>query len=436
MPFLYIFKKLLGVFVLKRHNYWAYPGYLLFFIMLFAPISYKPLKIVLILIVLIITLASIYKNELTMKRQIFWLTWFFTLLGLFFMLLGLYRGNPGALQVGTVHVIWPWLYYIFIQGLNNKSTLINILKIMVFSSLAIELYSLSYIFYSKGTLPSYLYLNLDLGQSIGFYSGYTEFALNSLGSLVFLLPFIFAALCTWKDESEIPINRIWLWLCLIFGSIVLLLSGRRAFMLTTAFSPFVIFIISFFLPIEKRKMVNNVLRRLMIAVGILVVIGFSYLKLSLDYDFSQFREMVYSAFDFSNTGNESAYARFAQTHALIEGWSKHPFLGAGLGAQADVIRSKEMPWSYELQYLAYLFQTGIIGFICYFSGILWIFTQGIKIVKSGSTEGIMIIPILVGLMCFLIANGSNPYLNKYDFMWVIFLPIGFINYWLTKKEGI
>jgi hypothetical protein len=31
-------------------------------------------------------------------------------------------------------------------------------------------------------------------------------------------------------------------------------------------------------------------------------------------------------------------------------------------------------------------------------------------------------------------NASNPYLEKFDYMWVVFLPIAFVNYWLLDKR--
>ncbi|PEN43548.1 hypothetical protein CN540_31255 [Bacillus toyonensis] len=422
--------------MIKKHNFFEYPGYILFFLMLFAPISYKSIKVVFIIIVLAVILISIAlkkTSRIPLHKTVLALTFFYTCIGLFFTLIGSFKGAPGAIAVSTVHVIWPWLYLLFILGLNKKKFLISMLKVMVFSTLLIELYALSYVLSMKGIIPNFLYVELDLGQNIGFYSGYTEFALNSIGSLVFLLPFTFAALCVWKSEKEIPIRRVWLWLSLILGLLVLMLSGRRAFILTTALSPFFLIILVMFFPKIRRKAISSSLRRLLVLSGFITIFGFLYLKIVMDYDFSGFQEMVYSAFDFNDHSNESSYLRLLQTHALINGWGENPFLGAGLGAKAELIRSEEQPWAYELQYLAYLFQTGLVGIISYACGLLWIFIQGIRMIRVGKIESIMITPLLVGLACFLLANASNPYLSKYDYLWVIFLPIAYINYWLINQ---
>lgn len=96
------------------------------------------------------------------------------------------------------------------------------------------------------------------------------------------------------------------------------------------------------------------------------------------------------------------------------------------------IRSVEQPWAYELFYVALLYQTGMLCFIIYMFAIMWIFWYSLRIIKSDVYMGLYLIPILVGVICFLIANATNLYLAKYDYMWIIFLPIDFINYWLLN----
>jgi hypothetical protein len=42
---------------------------------------------------------------------------------------------------------------------------------------------------------------------------------------------------------------------------------------------------------------------------------------------------------------------------------------------------------------------------------------------------------LVGFTCFLVGNATNPYLEKYDLMWVIFLPVALINHRRLERDG-
>jgi O-antigen ligase len=115
-------------------------------------------------------------------------------------------------------------------------------------------------------------------------------------------------------------------------------------------------------------------------------------------------------------------------------WSDSPWIGQGLGASASsVTRSEEQPWAYELSYVALLFQTGLLGVIIYSSAVLWIFYKGIRLVRVRPDAGQVILPLLAGLAGFLLANATNPYLSKFDYLWTIFLPVAAINAYTTGR---
>jgi hypothetical protein len=86
--------------------------------------------------------------------------------------------------------------------------------------------------------------------------------------------------------------------------------------------------------------------------------------------------------------------------------------------------------------LALLFQIGMLGFSAYAAGILWIFWSGIRIIRCGGRGSQFMLPILVGLSGLLIATVSNPYLARFDGIWVIFLPLAFINHWLLTRSRV
>jgi hypothetical protein len=39
------------------------------------------------------------------------------------------------------------------------------------------------------------------------------------------------------------------------------------------------------------------------------------------------------------------------------------------------------------------------------------------------------------VVLYLIGNATNPYLEKFDYIWVIFLPVALINFWLLGKNS-
>jgi O-antigen ligase len=142
---------------------------------------------------------------------------------------------------------------------------------------------------------------------------------------------------------------------------------------------------------------------------------------------------VLAGFDFGDSSNLSASARAEQFYALLHGWMDNPLIGSGHGAAAQgSVRSEEQAWAYELSYLALLFQIGLIGSLIYLSALLWTFIKSIRVVRTIPKSAAMILPPLVGLTCLLIANATNPYLAKFDYLWTIFLPVGILNAYLLR----
>ena len=413
----------------------TFPGYLLFFIMLFAPSAYQPVKAVLGVIVLeIIVIDALVHNRLAVHPIVLLWTLFMTTVGSGFIFLGLLNDAPGALRMSTVYILWPLIFTVFVAGASDERKLRGLLVVLVAATIAIGLYGLSYILHEAGWLPGTFYIPLDLGQQIGFYQGYIEFLLHSISSLFFAVPFIIAALMTWPREEAIPVSRLWLWVAFILGIILVLLSARRALLAVVALSPLIALFIQGFLPSSLKRVRRELGLRFLLYAGMCLATLVIYL--SIIYGFSLWTLANTFAVGWDFTGEASALARREQFWALVKEWSESPLFGAGHGASAEgSIRSLEQPWAYELAYLALLFHTGMIGFLAYTAGVAWIFWMGVKIIRLGNRLSLYMLPLLVGCSCFLIGNATNPYLEKFDYIWVIFLPIAFINFWLLNGDG-
>jgi hypothetical protein len=412
----------------------AFPGYLLFFVMLFVPNTYQPIKAILGLLVLeIIAINALVHGRLFLHRTVMLWTLFMVSIGSAFILRGFLNDAPGALRMSTIYIIWPLIFTVLVAGLASEERLRGLLTVLVLASIAIGLYALSFILYAAGWLPQYLYIPLDQGQAIGFYKGYIEFILHSVSSLFFLVPFIIAALMTWSKEEPMPVSRLWLWVAFALGVIIVLFSARRVLIGIVALSPLFTLCIQQFLP-PSMKWVRTVfgVRALLCAGGFFLSI-LVYLHVTYEFSLGVLLDTFAVGWDF--TEEQSALDRREQFFPLLQGWSESPIFGSGHGASvAGSIRSDEMPWAYELSYLALLFHTGMLGFIAYMSGVAWIFWMSLKIIRFGDHFSLYMLPLLVGFSCFLIGNASNPYLEKFDYMWVIFLPVAFINFWLLDRR--
>jgi O-antigen ligase len=154
-----------------------------------------------------------------------------------------------------------------------------------------------------------------------------------------------------------------------------------------------------------------------------------YLGIDFDVIFADFLT------GFDGSASDSSAIRVQQFWLLINEWSDSPIFGHGLGAAAfSITRSDEQTWAYELSYVALLFQTGLFGFLIYFSAVCWIYYRGIILMRKIPHTVGYFLPVLTGMTSFLLANATNPYLAKFDFLWVIFLPVGMINAFLLTYQ--
>lgn len=85
---------------------------------------------------------------------------------------------------------------------------------------------------------------------------------------------------------------------------------------------------------------------------------------------------------------EADSVRTEQIRELVIGIKNAPIWGHGMGSfLPDLIRSEEIPFSYEAEYLSFVYQLGIVGFIILIVGILCIYLKRLWIyVRNNSLE--------------------------------------------------
>jgi len=131
--------------------------------MLFVPTAYMPVKAVLLFLILgIVAVGALFRGRLALHPVVQLWTLFMVVVGLSFMLIGLFAGNPGALRVGTVYALWPLVYTMLIAGAADEKVLVGLLRTLIVATVAIGLYGLSYILNAAGWLPDVFFKHLDL----------------------------------------------------------------------------------------------------------------------------------------------------------------------------------------------------------------------------------------------------------------------------------
>jgi hypothetical protein len=431
-------------------RWWLWPACFLFFLMLVFPmaINFLYLKAALFAFLLVLVVIQGVRRVHLHPRIVAW-TVVISAASVIFGLRGLLLGAPGALKCIEVYALWPLVYLVLLSGIRSIRAFQSLEKTLVFSTAFIALFLVVYLSSELHVIPevpglhslfSSNELESGLFLSATFKDGHIELGFTGIASYFFLVPFLVAALMDrWLNFSGTWAGKFSLIGALLLSVTVVILSGRRALQLVTILAPLMTMIAGLFCPKNERLLLVRSFGRimlLMLGVPILSLWFFNSAQLVTAEGLS---ERFSAGFDFSASNrSDSAVGRIDQYLALVDGWEQAPFIGNGLGAAAHrSIRQDEMPWIYELSYVDLLFQTGLLGLIIYSWGIAWIYWYGIKIVKAGGEGCRFMLPALVGLTGLLIANGTNPYLARFDGIWVIFLPLAFINHWLlTHKRDL
>lgn len=389
------------------------------------PTNLQAFKILLLFIVL----ATLIRNKIIFDKELFIISIFFSLLGFLYTIFGLFQSNLGALATITVMCIYPILFFYLTNIFKEIEDVLIIRKVIIISSIVIICLQLSYIMSAFHIIPLNIYnyyMNFFSG-SVGFSSDGDNlfFSLPNVSSFIFIVPFFATYILLSKK-----IDKTYLFLFII-SLLLILLTGRRAFFLSFFISIIFLLVVSFSLRYYIPNKVIKNLFKYSLVVFLFLLISVYLSDINLEMYFKKF----YSIFNFSD--NESNLERVYQFNALFEGISNAPLFGNGAGAVASYIRSYEQPWAYELSYIALIFQYGIFGFTLYVLGIMYIFYKLIYICKDPNISIDMkrfILAFMTGMISFLVANATNPYLMKFDYMWVVFIPVMIINAYKIEKR--
>jgi hypothetical protein len=409
-------------------------GAMLLLLMLVVPTVYRPIKIALLGATLAgVLISAAGRRRVALHPAIVAGASGFVAVGLAFLYRGLWLGSPGALRMAGVYVVWPVLYTMMLTLIASECALRNLVRLLFVALLAVTTYSLTYILWAAGWWPDALYLPLDQGQAISFFAEVIEFNLYSISSLLFVVPFAIAALIVWpRSFSPIPAMVLWGAVCL--GITVSLLTDRRAVLLVVAAAPLFAVLLRYAIPARRDSSRPSMLK-VIAGTALLMVVAAGALRWLYGFDLIALGREFMTGFQFSS--DPVAMTRASQFERLTGAWLEAPLLGKGFGATIpEFVRSEEMPWAFELSYSALLFNTGLIGMLAYMLGVMSIFGVGFYIVRCGHSLGRLLLPVLVGSGSFLIANATNTYLLKFDYEWVIFLPLAFINCWLLEHVPV
>lgn len=424
------------IFTLRQARFAEVTTFSLLFLMMFIPYEQPVLKLTLVFLILVsVSLLALDATTVLLHRDT--LVWYLTLIGTgaFWVFWGFLHGRLDALRVMPVFVVYP-VVFIFITGaLSRMSALDGMLALLVNAAIFISVYSGLYILSMLGILPfgSILVLVKESVVSIG--AEFFSYAMPSITTMLFLVPYLTSALMLWRDDDKMPVTRARIGLALILSFIPIIFSSTRVFWLNLLVSPALTYIFICLVyqqaATERRRVFRKNFKQVLWVVLFVAVLPLIYFHTEI-YDLFFSSNTFLDALTFADKGTN---VRGEQFKMLIDGWSDIPIMGAGHGSSLPQYkRSDAAPWAYELSFVALLYQTGLLGILLYGACICWLFATSYKLCRANPVRAAYLIPLLVGLSCFLVATGTNPYLYAFDHLWTIFTPMIAANVFLMRRD--
>jgi hypothetical protein len=399
---------------------------LLIFLALFVPTTYFEVKVVIFLLALISMMVLTINSKLVWTKQTWWACFLLSSVGLANSLHGQIENAPGAFRVLSVMTVWPMCYTFFSALLNQPNSIRRMASTFKAALVAILLYSFLYLGNMAGLIPSWMYFELDQGQNVNFdYFGTVEYAMYSVSSLLFLIPFWGHYLL--KSSNEGKSKRLD-WILLLIGLVLCVLTGRRAVQLVVFATPLIVLFSEIIIGQDIRggfRLLWNFLNwKNFLLLNFLILILILILD-SMGIRFASLIDNFILGFDFKGSSDAGAAERGNQFDSLMGAWYDGNYLfGAGNGSHTDYLRSDPdiMPWAYELTYVYLLFSTGIAGVLFYFGWFGWGLLRIRKDLISHPEMASYVVPMISGTFGLAIGSASNPYFGKFDYLWVILLP--------------
>lgn len=340
-------------------------------------------------------------------------------------LVGVLNNTPGAVNQIMYYVMWPTLYFFMLLGLRGTTDLKRIQSLLYGSGAFFGVYGVLFVLTQLGYIPqtpiySFLSQFSRSGENAAQHAGYVEIDFAPLSSAPFLVPFVLSLfmLSNYRKISG--------WVVAGLVVVVTLLSGRRALWVDVAIAPVIVLGLAVAMRAFRAKVWQP--RHLfgMMMTVIIFLFTPSLLIDALGLDSAALRQYAQSVTQETDQSTSGGIRRF-QSKILIEDWSDHPVLGSGLGAVSRVIRNPDVPWSYESTFQALLFQGGLVATLAFLAFVVflcgWVFLTALRHAQFR----VFGVSLLTGLICYLVAALTNPYLMRIDGLWVFLFPLAYCN---------
>lgn len=383
-------------------------GNILVVLMVVFPLKFQAIKLVLVIAIVFYLFTKSTSIKVT-KSSIKILIWgyLYMILGLFAICNGLILGNPSPDQYFLVYVAWP-IIFTLLSLLIDREYLYYLFDLIKYCLLVIIVLGLiAGIGYNIGVIQSAEFLGFEPVNRPGY-----PIVCITGASVTTVLFWYFYYFVKSLLQDKFFFSE---WLIMILGIVFFVLTSRRIL--------FVNFVLAFVISLmlfcfikkdnEKTRMLKSFRIKMFYAFVLFALIAFGANKYNL-FDFNALGDFI------EQTSEISDSARMLQFNSLIDGWFNKPLFGNGAGVNASVVRS-DVPGTYELYYIAMLFERGVFGFFVFAILYIVLMYWSISCLNKKVISIIDTFPLIVAVNLFMIANATNPYLNAFDYIWFLFI---------------
>ncbi len=370
------------------------------------------------------------------RHQYLMVKWtiYYSSIGFFYFSLGLIYNNPGSTSSFNPYVVYPFILLALVYGLSRRDCFEKAHVVVTYSGLVAAAYGITAAAATLSLIPYWMYVDIGVmtkGNGVVVHEDSIGIGISTLIPMLFIVPYLISVFLLWIFDG-VKLGNIYvlvftLALCFIF----IILTGRRTAVVVTALAPVIFIFFRIFRSKVTKKKRNY--RNLLAAIFMTGFIFHAFFQ-KTDAIGLEFADRFSSIL--APSADSSISHKKNQTELMFEGWENEPLLGHGFGAVVEGVKSSEdEPWAYESTYPLLLHNSGIVGFLAYSLGILWIYWQSIKIIKRDVVLRDKMIPVMTGFTSFIIANSTNPYLGQLDTLWVLAFPLTFIiTHYIIKNE--
>lgn len=355
--------------------------------------------------------------------------WFAIYIGsnIFFMILSILHSNPGAFTYINVDLVEPILFAVIIV-LIGKWELDRIGRFLIYISLFLYVYLIIGFLSVNDFIPisNMPFIITDFGGLLPF--GLMKADAQFIQWLYFLIP---GNICLFFFREEITDRKIIRIIILnfILSYVATILILKTALILVSVFTIILSLVLLRYK--KNRKLLSS--NKLISAVGLLILTVVAWNVFNIG-DFVYDTVLKKVMISLGNDGYVNSYGvsdiggtvRRRQIADLLNTWRLSPILGRGTGADSLNYTSSTVHGLYEMTYVAKLMQRGIVGMMIYIGLIGWMFKKMLYYIKHDIMK-IESLYLFAGLAGMLLANGTNPYLESFDKLIILFLPLVIVN---------